>query len=348
MKCGDDRIGIIMLWEFIIWLVIAAVCLLLVDGWKDRWMHTEAVDHLLHMEQEMIRERDLYCKVLHYMADSYYKISMVHVDTGNCRHIKVSDWELRRMQVTEADGPFAGNRYELWLEAVLEELIQEGYRAAFQQTFSLNNLRRCLTLGKSCQTLAYRQWDSETCSYRWMQAVAVAMSPGYREMMFYIRDMDLRLLAVARHSRMQIAGMELKRAKLNIAHLVKTCKKYLNAILRDKPLSIMWIGSLEGQYIGDEVRLKQCLFQLLDNAVQQSRLDGFVRIELRKGVSPLNEAADEFMIEIRRDSSETETSTGIAFVVAKTILDAMKGEIHVKSKNGQGTTVTVYFSLPRA
>ncbi len=255
MKSGDDCIGIIMLWEFIIWLATAVLCIFLADRWKERWMHTDAVDHLLYMEQELIQERDLYCETLHRMADSYYKISMVHVDTGNCRHIKISDWELRRMQVSEA---------------------------------------------------------------------------------------------VARHSHIRIAGMELERKELNIDHLVKTCKKYLNAILRDKPLSFMWIGSLEGQYIGDEVRLKLCFFHLLDNAVQQSRLDGGVRIELRKGVSPLNEAADEFMIEIRRDSFETETAMGTGFFVAKTILDAMKGEIHVKSRNGQGTTVTVYFSLPRA
>lgn len=251
MKSGDDCIGIIMLWEFILCLAVAVAGFLLAGRWRDRWMHTEAVDHLLHMEQELVRERDLHCGLLHDMAESYYKISMIHVDDGNYRPAKAGDWELR-------------------------------------------------------------------------------------------------LQAVAWYSYIQIAGMELERKKLNIDHLVKTCRKYLNAILRDKPLSFMWIGSLEGQYIGDEGRLKQCFIQLLGNAVQQSRLDGFVRIELRKGVSPLNEAADEFMIEIRRDSFETETAARTGLFAAKTILEAMKGEIHVKSRNGQGTTVTVFFTLPRA
>jgi len=117
---------------------------------------------------------------------------------------------------------------------------------------------------------------------------------------------------------------------------------------------------------GDNIRIKQCLFNLLTNAVKYTdegtvsfiidnagrNPDGKVGIKLKivdtgRGISE-GEVPKLFTSFQRLDEGYNRgiEGTGLGLAITKNLLDAMGGTISVESSLGQGTTVTVYLEQP--
>lgn len=111
--------------------------------------------------------------------------------------------------------------------------------------------------------------------------------------------------------------------------------------------------------IGDELRLKEAIDNLVANAVRHSHDGGSIRISLRRdGSDAVIEVADEgdgispedlpfvFRQYYSKTSRGSERSTGIGLSIAREIIEHMGGTIGVDSTVGEGTTMTV--RLPAA
>lgn len=120
----------------------------------------------------------------------------------------------------------------------------------------------------------------------------------------------------------------------------------------------------------DSVRLNQVLLNLLSNAIKFTPENGSIEVTLHEEESPRGKdyariyiqvkdtgigMSEEFRQHIfesfaREDNKRIHRTegTGLGMVITKYIVDAMKGEITVKSKQGEGTEFQVVLDLMRA
>jgi len=120
----------------------------------------------------------------------------------------------------------------------------------------------------------------------------------------------------------------------------------------------------------DSVRLNQVLLNLLSNAIKFTPENGSIEVSLCEEVSPRGDAyvririqvkdtgigmSEEFRQHIfesfaREDNKRIHRTegTGLGMAITKYIVDAMKGEIMVKSQQGVGTEFQVVLDLKRA
>jgi len=120
----------------------------------------------------------------------------------------------------------------------------------------------------------------------------------------------------------------------------------------------------------DSVRLNQVLLNLLSNAIKFTPENGSIEVVLSEEQSPRGEEYVRLVIKVkdtgigmseefrqhifesfsREDSKRIHRTegTGLGMAITKYIVDAMKGEITVKSKQGEGTEFRVVLDLLRA
>lgn len=316
-----------------------------------------------HKETEMKKEWNLYSKAISPIAEPYYFISVLNIDTGICRHWDMETGSYRWVEAKflvpspeHRPGEMMIYVKDINGERIAEECKNRELQHALREVKRANQTR--------FDFIEYVTNDLQrliNSASKMNAMVRGAMEDEQYERAFSYTD---RLESISEYLTSCLADI------LDINQLMKECHMYLNSLRRKKQVSCMWIGSVEGTYIGDENRLKQCLFKLLENSVKYNRQGGSVHIEVKKITSKEELAEDEFMVKIRdtgagipseqiqnlyqpfnrgkRVESETDAPTGIGFAVVKHILDAMHGKLVVESILEYGTTVTVYFSLPRA
>ena len=122
------------------------------------------------------------------------------------------------------------------------------------------------------------------------------------------------------------------------------------------------------RYIGDELRLKQMLLSLLDNAVKYTNAPGTVSFSvslearseqsdtIRFVISDTGIGMDEdflpklFTVFSREDSRSTSSygGSGLSLAVTKRIVEQLNSTIHVDSRKNQGSTFTVLLPLEKA
>lgn len=115
------------------------------------------------------------------------------------------------------------------------------------------------------------------------------------------------------------------------------------------------------QIIGDELRLRELLLNIVDNAIKYSRTMGTVELKLVKdgnlaklsvtdhgiGISP-DEQTHIFDRFFRTDSARThaQKGTGLGLAICKWIAEAHQGGIQVDSLLGKGSSFTISLPLP--
>ncbi len=124
-------------------------------------------------------------------------------------------------------------------------------------------------------------------------------------------------------------------------------------------------GDLQDNYIGDSMKLKQVLINILGNAVKFTPEGGKVVFDVRKtatfdGKSTLRFKISDTGIGMSREflpklfeSFNQENSmegnkygsSGLGMAITKSIIDMMNGELEVESEKGKGTTFTVTVTL---
>jgi signal transduction histidine kinase len=112
--------------------------------------------------------------------------------------------------------------------------------------------------------------------------------------------------------------------------------------------------------LGDQARLRQVFFNLLDNAIKYTREGGSVEVRVGErgsmavavvrdtgiGIPPehLPHVFDRFY-RVDKARSRAEGGSGLGLSIARSIVEAHGGQIELTSAPGRGATCTV--SLPR-
>ncbi|MBQ9157630.1 MAG: response regulator [Eubacterium sp.] len=168
-------------------------------------------------------------------------------------------------------------------------------------------------------------------------------------------------------SRIESGRMTINSEEFSFGKALEQVNTIIGGQCRDKGLDYECriIGKIDDYYIGDDMKLRQVMINILGNAVkftpeggkviftveEKARFDGrstlqFIIKDTGIGMSPeyLPKIFDAFSQE---DSSSTNRygSTGLGMPITKSLVELMNGTIEVESEKGVGTTFTVTVTL---
>ena len=168
-------------------------------------------------------------------------------------------------------------------------------------------------------------------------------------------------------SRIESGRMMLRNEEFSFRGMLEQINTMIDGQCQEKGLTYKCrvMGRVNDYYIGDDMRLKQVLLNILGNAVKYTPAPGTVSFF----VEPLHEFDDnaslrfiiqdtgigmdkEFLPKVfgafsQEDESSVNKygSTGLGMAIAKRIVEMMNGNIGVESEKGKGTTFTVTVTL---
>ena len=168
-------------------------------------------------------------------------------------------------------------------------------------------------------------------------------------------------------SRIESGRMTIKNEEFSFAKTLEQVNTIISGQCDDKGLryDCRAVGKIEDYYIGDDMKLRQVLINILGNAVKFTPEGGAVSLTI-EDVKKLNQQATlrfsirdtgigmskEFLPHVfdafsQEDASSTSTlgSTGLGMPITKSIVELMNGHIEVESEQGAGTTFTVTVTL---
>ena len=168
-------------------------------------------------------------------------------------------------------------------------------------------------------------------------------------------------------TRIESGSLTLRNEEFSFAKLLEAINTMFNAQCRDKGLEYQCRlnSEVDDYYIGDNMKLRQALINILGNAVKFTPVGGRVELQVERkakfegkttlefkiidtgiGMSPefLPHLFDTFAQE---DASTTSRygSSGLGMAITKSIVEMMNGNIGVESVKGKGTTFTVTVTL---
>ena len=171
-------------------------------------------------------------------------------------------------------------------------------------------------------------------------------------------------------SEMESGGLVLRREPFSLRETLETVHAIIQGQCEAKGLTYAYsVGDGIGDcFAGDPVKLRQLLLSLLENAVKFTPAPGTVTFAVeqagtREGDPALRFTVADTGVGISRVflprvfeafSQEDDTTTnrfggsGLGLAVAKSIADAMGGELTVESEKGRGSTFAFTVSLPAA
>ncbi|MBQ9458589.1 MAG: response regulator [Oscillospiraceae bacterium] len=168
-------------------------------------------------------------------------------------------------------------------------------------------------------------------------------------------------------SRIESGRMIVKNEEFSFPRLLEQINAMIGSQCRDKGLkySCSTVGALGDYYIGDDMKLKQVLINVLGNAVKFTPKGGSVKLSaecamqfggksvLRFTVRDNGIGMDKaFLPKIfdafsQEDSSTTSKygSTGLGMAITKSLVEMMNGKIEVESEKDVGTTFIISVTL---
>jgi heavy metal sensor kinase len=161
-----------------------------------------------------------------------------------------------------------------------------------------------------------------------------------------------QLLSLARED----AGVRTTREALDLTKLVHQVTETMHPLAEAKGVNLEAFTNGPVSIQGDEGRLRQVFYNLIDNAIKYTPEGGRVRLSLEtldsKAVVTLHDTGigissehlplvfDRFY-RVDKARSRSEGGTGLGLSIAQTIVHAHGGRIELASKPSQGTTCTV-------
>ena len=168
-------------------------------------------------------------------------------------------------------------------------------------------------------------------------------------------------------SRIESGRMSLKKEEFSFREMLEQINTMIHGQCEDKGLTYdcRIIGHVDDYYIGDDMKLKQVIINILGNAVKFTPVDGTVSFIVERtakfdGKSTLRFVMKDTGIGMDKDylpkifepfSQENENSanklgsTGLGMAITKNIVEMMNGNISVESEKGVGSTFTVNVTL---
>ncbi len=168
-------------------------------------------------------------------------------------------------------------------------------------------------------------------------------------------------------SRIESGRMVLKNEEFSFAKSLEQVNTMISGQCRDKGVKYECrvTGKIDDYYIGDEIKLKQIMINILGNAVKFTPEGGTVTFLIEEGPR-FNEKAtlkltfsdtgigmsEEYLPHLfdafsQEDASSTNRygSTGLGMPITRSIVEMMNGHIDVESEKGVGTTFVVSVTL---
>ena len=171
-------------------------------------------------------------------------------------------------------------------------------------------------------------------------------------------------------SRIESGRMTIKNEEFSFAKMLEQVNTIISGQCNAKGLryDCRTVGHIEDRYIGDDMKLRQVLINILGNAVKFTPEGGTVSFTI-EDVKRFDQQAtlrftvrdtgigmsEEFLPRIfdtfsQEDYSSASSlgSTGLGMPITKSIVELMNGHIEVESEKGVGTTFTVTVTLMQA
>ena len=171
-------------------------------------------------------------------------------------------------------------------------------------------------------------------------------------------------------SRIESGRLTIKQEEFSFSKTLEQVNTIISGQCRDKGLSYecRTKGRIDEYYIGDDIKLRQVMINILGNAVKFTPEGGTVSFVIEDVARMDNKATLRFTIAdtgigmsqeylphifdafSQEDSSSTSKygSTGLGMPITKSIVELMNGTIEVESEKGVGTTFVVTVTLTQA
>jgi heavy metal sensor kinase len=159
-------------------------------------------------------------------------------------------------------------------------------------------------------------------------------------------------------ARLDAEALALSITSLDLSNLVQEVVAEMEVLARQKNLQMCFKKTSEFRVSGDREKLKRVFINLLDNAVKFTQAEGQIEVVVDEeanlakvqvadtGVGMSEEQLlhifDRFYCGKRDDS---QPGSGLGLSIAKSIVEAHKGKIEVKSVLNKGSVFTVYLPL---
>jgi len=166
---------------------------------------------------------------------------------------------------------------------------------------------------------------------------------------------DLLLL-----SRLDAHRLQLTREVIPVSELVAETIRQMEKLGRGKGIAVT-METAKGNIVGDRARVRQVLLILLDNALRFTPTGGAIHLGAQPsgkfiemvvadngpGISPehLPHLFERFY-QVHTNATNDSRSNGLGLSIAKALIEAQHGSIHIKSTAGKGTYV--HLLLPAA
>ena len=171
-------------------------------------------------------------------------------------------------------------------------------------------------------------------------------------------------------SRIESGRMSIKNEEFSFSKSLEQVNTIISGQCRDKGLhyECRTAGQIDEYYIGDDMKLRQVMINILGNAVKFTpeggavsfliediaRMDGkaTLRFTIRDtGIGMSQEYLPRLFEPFTQEDSSTTSkygSTGLGMPITKNIVELMNGTIEVESEKGKGSTFTVTVTLGQA
>ena len=168
-------------------------------------------------------------------------------------------------------------------------------------------------------------------------------------------------------SRIESGRMTIEQEEFSFAKCLEQVNTMISGQCREKGLAYDCTihGQVDDYYVGDAMKLKQVMINILGNSVKFTPAGGEVSLQIEESAKYDNKAvlkftfrdtgigmSEEYLPHLfeafsQEDSSTTSRygSTGLGMPITKSIVELMNGRIDVVSEKGKGTTFTVTVPL---
>ena len=171
-------------------------------------------------------------------------------------------------------------------------------------------------------------------------------------------------------SRIESGRLVLRKEEFSFSAMLEQINTMVMSQCTDKGLRFecQINGYVDDYYIGDDMKLKQVLINILSNAIKFTDAPGSVTFTVEQTAAFDNQATLKFVIRdtgigmskeflpsvfdsfTQEDGSRNSKygSTGLGMAITKSIVEMMNGTISVDSEKGVGTTFTVVVTLQKS